>query len=124
VLPLEADRPVPVTGFDVRTAGCDATRANLHLSGNLDDGAAVVLAEVIDGHIRAGRRFLRLHVGGLKVLGTQAVDVIAAAHDRLLASKGTMILTAVGGPIEAALRAAAPGSPLLLLPPTAAERLG
>lgn len=122
-LPIEADRPVPRTEFDLRTARCDATRADLHLSGDLDDGAAAVLAQVIDGHMRAGRRFLRLYVGGLRSLGDAAVDVIASAHDRLLAARGTLILTGVGGPIEAALRAAAPGSPLLLLSPTAAESL-
>jgi anti-anti-sigma factor len=122
-LHIEADRSVPTGGFDVRTARCDATRANLHLSGDLDDGAAVVLAEVIDGHVRAGRRFLRLHVGGLRSLDDAAVAVLAQAHERLLTARGTMILTGVRGPIEQALRAAAPASPLFMLPPNAAESL-
>lgn len=123
-LHIETDRILPKAGFDVRTARCDSTRAQLYLSGDLDDDAAVVLAEVIEGHLRAGRRFLRMYVGGLRSLDAAAVCVIARAHDRLLAARGTMILTGVGGPIEAALRSAAPGSPLLLLPPTAAEPLG
>jgi len=122
-LHIEADRSAPTGGFDVRTARCDATRANLYLSGDLDDGAAVVLAEVIEGHLRAGRRFLRLHVGGLRSLAQPAVAVIAAAHEKLLAARGTMILTGVDGSIETALRAAAPASPLFMLAPTAAENL-
>jgi anti-anti-sigma regulatory factor len=122
-LHVQTERSAATGGFDVRTARCDATRANLHLSGDLDDGAAAVLDHVIDGHVRAGRRFLRLHVGGLRSLGGDAVNVIARAHDRLLAVRGTMILTGVGGPVEAALRAAAPGSPLFMLPPNAAEHL-
>jgi anti-anti-sigma regulatory factor len=122
-LPRKIDRPVPNGGFDVRTTRCDAVRATLHLSGDLDEGGAAVLAQVIDGHVRAGRRFLRMGVGGLRSLGDAAVDVIACAHDWLLAAKGTMILTGVGGPIEAALRTAEPGSPLLMVAPTAAEAL-
>jgi anti-anti-sigma factor len=114
---------VPGAGFDVRTLRCDTTRANVRVSGDLDADGAAVLAQVIDGHVRAGRRFLRLHIGGVRSMSDEAVAAIAAAHDQLLARRGTMILTGVSGPIEAALRAAAPASPLLLVAPTAAEQL-
>jgi anti-anti-sigma regulatory factor len=123
-LSVQTDQLVHNPGFDVRTTRCDATRAMLDLSGNLDDGAAAVLAEVIDGHVRAGRRFLRMYVGGVGSLGHAAVEVIAGAHDRLLAAKGTMILTGVRAQTETALLTAAPGCRLLLVGPTAAEELG
>jgi anti-anti-sigma factor len=113
----------PGTGFDVRTLRCDATRANVRVSGDLDADGAVVLTQVIDGHMRAGRRFLRLHIGGVRSMGDEAVAAIAAAHDQLLARRGTMILTGVSRPMEAVLRAATPASPLLLVSPTAAEQL-
>ena len=116
------DTSAPDSHFDVHTVRCDATRANVRVSGDLDDGGASVLAEVIDGHLRAGRRFLRLHVGRVRTLGTAAVEVIAAAHDQLLARRGTMILTGVDATLEAVLRAATPASPLLILAPTAAEQ--
>ena len=117
-LSIETGSSIPTGGFDVRTSSCDASRANLTVSGELDGDGAAVLGEVIDGHIRAGRRFLRLHVGGVRALGDAAMLVLARAHEQLLAARGTLILTGVEGPIETALRAAAPGSPLLLLPAT------
>lgn len=115
-LSVEAGSNLPASGFDVRTSRCDAARANLSVSGDLDADGAAVLAQVIDGHVRAGRRFLRLHLGGVRSLGDAAMLVIARAHEQLLAARGTLILTGVEGRIEAALRLAAPASPLLLLP--------
>ncbi|HZZ97212.1 MAG TPA: STAS domain-containing protein [Jatrophihabitantaceae bacterium] len=110
-------------GFDVRTLRCDATRANVRVSGDLDADGAAVLAQVIDSHLRAGRRFLRLHIGGVRSMSEDAVATVAAAHDRLLGRRGTMILTGVSESMEAILRAATPASPLLLVSPTAAEQL-
>jgi anti-anti-sigma regulatory factor len=120
-LSLEAGSNIPAGGFDVRTSHCDVTRANLHISGDLDTDGAAVLAQVIDGHVRAGRRFLRVNLGGVRTLGDAAMVVIARAHEQLLAARGTLILTGVGDRIEAALRLAAPGSPLLLLPAMASD---
>lgn len=120
-LSVETGRSIPTGGFEVRTSSCDATRANMSVSGDLDGDGAAVLAQVIDGHVRAGRRFLRLELGSVRTLCTAATAVIARAHEQLLASKGTLILTGVGGPVEAALRTAAPASPLLLLPATASD---
>ena len=107
--------------FDVRTSKSDASRANLQVSGHLDADSAALLQQVIDGHLRAGRRYLRLHVGGVRSIDGAALAVIATTHERLLASRGTLILTGVRDDIEPVLRAAAPASPLLLLAVTAAE---
>jgi anti-anti-sigma factor len=117
------DQPTPRAAFDVRTSRCDATRANLHVSGHLSADGAAVLAQVIEGHLRAGRRFLRLHIGGVRSVGTEAIAVIAAAHEQLLSRRGTMILTGVSSTMEDVLRAATPTSPLLMIRPTAAEKL-
>ena len=119
-LSVETGSSIPTGGFDVRTSTCDATRANLTVSGDLDADGAAVLEQVIDGHVRAGRRFLRLEMGGLRTVGDAATVVIARAHEQLLASRGTLILTGVERHIEARLRAAA-RSPLLLLPATSAD---
>jgi anti-anti-sigma regulatory factor len=120
-LSVETGSSIPQGGFDVRTASCDATRANVYVSGDLDCDGAAVLAQVIDGHVRAGRRFLRLNLGGVRTLDPAATMVIARAHEQLLATKGTLILIGVGGRIEAVLRSAAPASPLLLLPAAVTE---
>ena len=108
-------------GFDVRTTKSDASRANLQVSGHLDADSAALLHQVIDGHLRAGRRYLRLHVGGVRSIDDAALAVIATTHERLLALAGTLILTGVHEAIEPVLRTAAPASPLLLLAVTAAE---
>jgi anti-anti-sigma regulatory factor len=120
-LSVETSPSSPTGGFDVRTSSCDTIRANLTISGDLDDDGAAVLGEVIEGHVRTGRRFLRLHLGGVRSLGDAAMVVIARAHEQLLAARGTLILTGVDGRLEAALRIAAPASPLLLLPVRPAE---
>jgi anti-anti-sigma regulatory factor len=112
---------VPGAQFEVHTVRCDALRANVAVSGDLGAGGAAVLAHVIDGHVRSGRRFLRLDIGGVRTLGAAALEVLVAAHDQLLARRGTLILTGVSRPMEARLRTATPASPLLLLAPTAAE---
>jgi anti-anti-sigma factor len=111
------------TVFEVRTARCDAMRASLRIGGDVDDEAAAVLAHVIEGHLRSGRRFLRVNVASVRTLSSAAVAVIAAAHEQLLGRRGTMILTGVSDPLANVLRAATPASPLFLLAPTAAEPL-
>jgi anti-anti-sigma factor len=123
VEPESSDQPTMNAAFDVRTSRWDATRANLQVSGHLDAGGAAVLATVLDGHLRAGRRFLRLHIGGVRSLAEEAIAVIADAHDQLLARRGTMILTSVSPSMEDVLRAATLTSPLFMIRPTAAEEL-
>jgi anti-anti-sigma regulatory factor len=120
-LTVEAGSSIPTGGFDVRTATCDANRAVLYLSGDIGSDGAEVLAQVIEGHVRAGRRYLRLNLGGVRSLSDAATVVIARAHEQLLASRGTLILTGVDGAAEELLRLAAPASPLLLLPATLTE---
>jgi anti-anti-sigma regulatory factor len=120
-LSVEAGSSTPTGGFDVRTLSCDTTRATLYISGDLGGDGAEVLEHVIEGHVRAGRRFLRLNLGGVRSLSDAATVVIARAHEQLLASRGTLILTGVDGTIEQRLRLAAPASPLLLLPATLTE---
>lgn len=119
--PVESPRAPD--GFSVHTTNSDSLRANIRVSGHLSDGAAAVLAGVIESHLRANRRFLRVHVGGVRSLAPAAIDAIVRAHDRLLARRGTMILTGVTAALEAQLRGATPATPLFLVAPTADERL-
>lgn len=119
--PDDTDRSVRADGFDVRTLQCDTTRASIRLAGWVDTDGAAVLEHVIDGHLRAGRRFIRMHLGEVRTLSAAAVRVIATAHDRLLTCRGTMILTGVSDPLDAVLQRAGAQSPLLVVSPTAAE---
>jgi anti-anti-sigma factor len=108
------------TDFSLTTVQCDPTRAQVHASGHLDASAAAVLAAVLDGHLRAGRRFLRLNVGAVPKVDSSALEVLSALHRRLLERRGTLIITGVTGAIERVLARADAG--LFLLAPTAAER--
>lgn len=110
--------------FDVRTVRTDATRATLEISGRLDLRSAPLLAEVIDGHLRAGRRYLRLNVAAMTDLDREGADVLVACHDRLLGVRGTLILTGVGDTVERTLRERDLDDRLFLIAPTAAELLG
>jgi len=109
--------------FDVRTIRTDSTRATLEISGRLDARSAPLLAEVIDGHLRAGRRFLRLNVAAMTDLDRAGADVLVACHDRLLGARGTLILTGVGETVEDSLRERDLDDRLFLIAPTAAELL-
>lgn len=117
-------QPMPGSGFEVRTVRCDASRADVRVSGRLDAGGALVLASVIDAHVRARRRFLRLHIGGVRELSDAALTVLTDAHRSLLGRRGTLILTGVTPALEDQLRAASAANPVLMIRPTAAERLG
>ena len=82
---LRAVRPVVST-----SARRAATRPEptSHISGDLDDDGAAVLGEVIEGHVRTGRRFLRLHSAACARWATRRSVVIARAHEQLLAARG------------------------------------
>ncbi len=108
------------TEFSLTTLQCDPTRAQLRASGRLDARAAAVLAAVLDGHVRAGRRFLRLNIAGVPGVDASGVEVLSSLHRRLLERRGTLIITGVTGPTEQVLARADAG--LFLLAPTAADR--
>ncbi len=108
-----ASKPLTIT-----TTRCDKTRANLRLRGAVDVGGAELLQAVVEGHQRAGRRYLRVDVG-TATLDAAAVEVLCHLHRRLLATRGTMIIMAVPPALERVLTAADPS--FLTLGATAAD---
>jgi anti-anti-sigma regulatory factor len=100
----------------------DAEFAELGLTGRLDADAAAILAIAIDGHLRAGRRYLRLNLAAAHLIDDAALARIAVLHRRLLALRGTLILTGLTPGLERKLSAAEPD--LLLLTRTAADHPG
>ena len=107
--------------FTITTTRCDKIGADLRLRGAVDVGGADVLRSVVEGHRRAGRRYLRVDVGAA-TLAEAAVTVLCDLHQRLLATRGTMIITAVPPALERVLTAADPS--LLTLAATAADVSG
>lgn len=81
--------------FDVLLTHSDRARANLRARGTLDADSAPLLAEIIAGHVRAGRRFIRLDIGCLAFADREALLVVRRAHRLVLDARGTLILTRV-----------------------------
>jgi len=114
--------PIPdASDFEVRTVSCDRFRALVRVAGSVAGDAATVLARVLDDHQRAGRRFVRLDLRGVKTLSPPALAVVRRTHESLLAARGTLILTGVDARISAMLRRGDPDGRLFLIAPTAAE---
>jgi anti-anti-sigma factor len=111
-------------GFDVETVHCDATRVGIRLRGRLDADSALVLAEVIEGHLRAGRRYFRLHVTGVTIADMAGIEAIGRAHRQLLKARGTLIVSGVTAALTRAFAAAGLDAELFVLPPTADELHG
>src|SRR5947209_19443807 len=91
--------------FTVTTTRCDQRRAHLQVRGGADPASAEVLQAVLDGHIRAGRRYLRVDMAGSTVVDVAVLHVLSAAHHRLLAVRGTLIITAVSRTLAPVLTA-------------------
>jgi anti-anti-sigma regulatory factor len=103
----------------VVTLRFDATRASLGATGALDSAAAGVLAGAVNEHIVAHRRYVRLDLSGVTSVDDAAVAVLAEIHSRLLAERGTLILTGVDSWLEIVL--AGPECAFLMIAPTAAD---
>jgi|SRR5689334_13288905 len=73
----------------------DPSRALVRAVGEWDLANAEVLAELLEEHEKAGRRFVRLDVSAVSFLDCTCLDVLVTAHRRLLAARGTLVLTGV-----------------------------
>jgi anti-anti-sigma regulatory factor len=123
IVSVAANEHAGTGNFEVRTVAVDATRAAVRVTGDLRAECGLLLAEVLDGHLRAGRRFVRLNVSGIDALDPAAGAELQRAHRAFLERRGTLILTGVGTAVRAALAAGGLLDDLLVLPPSAAEPL-
>jgi anti-sigma B factor antagonist len=99
------DKPSAVGELmSVETVGVDQLRAHVRVTGDLDMSTAAPLWAVLDGHLAAGRRFLRLDVSGVNFLDASALTGISRAHQDALALRGTLVLTGVRPRIARLLR--------------------
>jgi anti-anti-sigma factor len=87
----------------VVTINSDENRADVLVTGDLDDASAVVLQTVIDSHLQAGRRYLRLNVGAVTSVDEAGAAVLADAHARSFAGRGTLILIDVSPSLRTVL---------------------
>lgn len=84
------------TGFmAVETVRHDRNQASVRVSGELDLHNAAPLWAVLQGHLAAGRRFLRLDMAGVTFLDATVLSGITSVHQALLGRRGTLVITGV-----------------------------
>lgn len=88
----------------VDTVRFDAARANITVVGDLDLATAAPLWAVLQGHLAAGRRFVRLDMSGVTFLDATALSGITRAHQDFLAARGTLVITGVRTRVARVLR--------------------
>lgn len=98
------DPDYPGASMAVDTVHFDSTRANIKVVGELDLATAPPLWAVLQGHLAAGRRFVRLDMSGVTFLDATALTGITRAHQDLLAARGTLVITGVRARVARVLR--------------------
>jgi anti-anti-sigma factor len=94
------------TRVSVETVHCDRLRAQIKVAGELDHRTAAPLWAVLDGHVAAGRRFVRLDLCAVTFLDANALTGITRVHRELLRRRGTLVLTGVRPLVARVLRVA------------------
>ncbi|HEX3336109.1 MAG TPA: STAS domain-containing protein [Jatrophihabitans sp.] len=79
----------------VETISFDRVRALIKVTGELDVGTSAPLWAVLQGHLAAGRRFLRLDLSGVTFLDASVLGGITRAHQDALGRRGTVVITGV-----------------------------
>jgi len=90
--------------MSVETVRFDRARAVVKVLGELDLHTAAPLWAVLESHLAAGRRFLRLDLSGVTFLDATALTGITAVHRELLARRGTLVITGVRARVSRVLR--------------------
>jgi anti-anti-sigma factor len=99
-------REWPAAGGSVaiETLGSDDRRATVAVRGDLDVSTAAELWSVLQEHLAAGRRFLRLDLSAVRFLDTSAVTAIVEVHHEALYRRGTLVLAGVTPPVAKVLK--------------------
>jgi len=82
------------------------THALVRAVGEWDLANAATLADLLGAHEKAGRRFVRLDLSAVTFLDCTCIGVLVSVHRRLLAGRGTLVLTGVSPRIQRLLRLA------------------
>ena len=90
--------------MSVETVHFDPERADIKVTGELDLTTAAPLWAVLQGHLSSGRRFLRLDLSGVTFLDATVLTGITRAHQQLLQSRGTLVITGVRALVARVLR--------------------
>ena len=115
----------PGTAADhgVRTTLADRSRAIVQIAHELDAEGVAALERLLDEHYAAGRRFLRIGVAGVRELSSSLVALLERTHYRMLARRGTSIVTGAGPEIMRRLTDLGLDDVLLVVETRADERV-
>jgi anti-anti-sigma factor len=81
--------------LSVETTELSQLRARVRVAGDLDASTGAPLWAVLQSHLAAGRRFLRVDLSGVAFLDAAALSGLTKAHHDALARRGTLVLTGV-----------------------------
>jgi anti-sigma B factor antagonist len=90
--------------LSVETVGLDEHRAHVRVIGDLDVATGAPLWAVLDGHLAAGRRYLRLDLSGVSFIDAATLSGFARIHHSALADRGRLLLTGVRPRIARVMR--------------------
>jgi anti-anti-sigma regulatory factor len=97
--------PAPPTApTGIHPVLADRSRAVVQVGHDLDGAGVGALERVIEEHCAAGRCFLRISLVGVHRLSAAFVALLERTHYRLLARRGTSIITGAGEEVMATLR--------------------
>jgi len=84
----------------------DARRVQVELVGRLDQAALELLAGVLDGQLRAGRRHVRVNLSRAGIADAAVLAGLVPVHDRFVTVHGLLILDAASPELMSRLRVA------------------
>jgi anti-anti-sigma regulatory factor len=106
--------------FEIDVSPSDDPRlGQLSARGVLNAAGADMLGAVLTAQRELGVQYVRLDVCRVTAIDEVAVAALLRAHQCFLASRGTLVLTGVRGPVRDALVAARLDHVLLTIGPTA-----
>ena len=81
--------------LSIETERADDRRASVRVHGELDVSTAAGLWSVLQNHLTAGRRFLRVDLSDVPFIDTAAVTAIVEVHRAALYRRGALVLVGV-----------------------------
>lgn len=87
--------PEDLEFLSVETVRFDERRAAVSVHGDLDVSTAAALWSVLQSHLTAGRRYLRVDLSAVKFIDAAAVTAIVEVHHEALYRRGRLVLAGV-----------------------------
>jgi len=81
--------------LSIETVRVDDRRASVSVHGDLDVSTAAALWSMLQNHLTAGRRYLRVDLSAVTFIDASAVTAILEVHHEALYRRGTLVLTGI-----------------------------